>query len=243
MAEEDRALQEYGLRPAQEEFLKHYLRTGDIEEAAKWAERKPSTCRNWLKDPKFQQALQREISQRLNGGAMGALQTLIDLSQSADDDKVRIQAARDLLDRAGYKPEHLHTSADKRMENASVEDMMGRIKELQHELGMNGGQGSVIDVEPQAERGVESAAGALPEPPKPGDPDPIEGHVNGAASADGANAAASADGAGATASADFVSKPEQAQQVEPEKPKDQDEDETPQDAVDAVDLDDISDLM
>jgi hypothetical protein len=170
---EDRALAEHGLRPAQEEFLKEYLRTGDIEEAATNAGRRPATCRGWLKDPKFQQALQRELNQRLSGGAMGALDVLISLTRDAQDDKVKLQAAKDLLDRAGYKPEHLHTSADKRMENASVEDMMGRIRELQKELGIQGsGQGEVIDVEP--ETAPASGSGALPEPPRPGDADPLE---------------------------------------------------------------------
>jgi len=176
---DDRALAEYGLRPAQEEFLKRYLGTGDIEEAAAWAERKPSTCRQWLKEPKFQQALQRELTQRLNGGAMGALETLISLSRHAGDDKVRLNAARDLLDRAGYKPEHLHTSADKRMENASVEDMMGRIQELQKELGINQGKGDVIDVEPQDVGSGNGERSALPEPPRPGDADPLEPQTGG----------------------------------------------------------------
>ena len=163
---EDRELVEYGLRPAQEEFLKEYLQTGDVEKSAHAVHRRPSTCRKWLKDPKFQQALQRELSQKLNGGAISALDTMMALIHNAGDDKVRLQAAKDVLDRAGYKPEHLHTSADKRMENANVEEMMGRIKELQRELGMEA-KGPVIE-------GEASTPDGLPEPPKPDDPDPVE---------------------------------------------------------------------
>lgn len=246
MAEEDRALQEYGLRPAQEVFLKKYMETGDIEEAAKWAERKTSTCRQWLKDPKFQQALQREQRQRLNDGAMAALQTMIEVASEAPDPKVRVQAAKDILDRAGYKPEHMHTSADKRMESASVQEMMSRIEELQRELGLGAKQ--VIDQKP-SDPGERAAQ--LPEPPRPGDADPLEPGVNGSATAagaeataDGAGAEATADGAGAAA--DFVSSSQEpaqeAEQVGSEKAEDQDEEETASDPIDSIDDLDIADL-
>lgn len=172
---EDRGLQEYGLRPAQEIFLEKYLELGDVEEAAQWAERKPATCRQWMREPKFQQALNRELNQKLSGGAMAALDRMLKLSRGelTRDPKVQLQAARDLLDRAGYKPEHLHTSADKRMEQASVEDMMGRIKELQRELGI-GEKSEVIDVEHSEVGSGNNQRTTLPEPPGPGDADPLE---------------------------------------------------------------------
>lgn len=250
MSEEDRALQEYGLRPSQETFLKKYMETGDIEEAAKWAERKTSTCRQWLKDPKFQQALQREQRQRLNDGAMAALQTMIEVTTDAPDPKVRVQAAKDILDRAGYKPEHMHTSADKRMENASVQEMMSRIEELQRELGLGAKQ--VIDQKP-SDPGERAAQ--LPEPPRPGDADPLEPEFGGStsgtvpasggkASADGAGATASANGAGAAV--DFVSSSQEpaqkAEQVGSEKAEDQDEEATAPDPIDSIDDLDIADL-
>lgn len=171
---EDRSLAEYGLRPDQEDFIRVYVKTGEIEEAARQSGRRVSTCRNWLKNPKFQQAVQRELKLKLANGAMSGLDVLINLMHNAEDDKTKLSAARDIMDRAGWKPEHLHTSADKRMEGASMNEVMGRIQELQKELGISSGNATVIENGPQptgreAERGAKDAdePAPLPAPPTP----------------------------------------------------------------------------
>ena len=162
-------LASYNLRSDQETFLEVYLKSGDVEEAASACGRKIGTCKTWMRDTKIQQVITRELKQRLDNGAIGALTVLTELVKSSPDPKIQLQAARDLLDRAGYKPEHLHTSADKRMEGANMQEMMDRIKELQGELGLStpktieGEATSVQDVEPAAP----------PPPPTPDDdPDP-----------------------------------------------------------------------
>jgi phage terminase small subunit len=162
---EQRALAQYGLKPAQENFVSVYTRTGDIEEAAKASSRSEATCREWLRNPKVQQAIQRELQTKLSGGAMSALDVLIHLDNNSEDEKVKLQAAKDMLDRAGYKPEHLHTTADKRMEGASLNEMLSRIEELQRDLGM--GSGKTIDVTPTKGE----ATAEPPAPPQPGDED------------------------------------------------------------------------
>jgi len=161
---EGSALAEYGLRSDQEEFVHAYVRTGSVATAAKECGRREPTVRKWMKQPKVSQAIQSEVRQRLESGAVAAVNTMREFMEHPDvDPKVRMNAAKDLLDRAGYKPDHLHTSADQRMQNASVNEMMGRIKELCGELGI--ANPTTIDVKPNNSE--------PPPPPKPDDADPM----------------------------------------------------------------------
>lgn len=134
---DDRELVAYGLNRNQEEFVKAYIQHGDVEKAAQYAGRKLSTCKSWMRNPKIQDVIKRELHQQLASGSIQALQEMRRLVRDGEEEKTRLQASKDLLDRAGWKPEHLHTTADKRMEGASMDDVMNRIKELQGELGLN----------------------------------------------------------------------------------------------------------
>lgn len=154
------ALSEFGLRADQETFVHAYVKLGSIEAAARECGRRPETGRKWAKDPKVDQAIQSEARQRLNNGAVAALNVLREIMDGSDDDKLRLQAAKDFLDRGGYKPEMLHTTADRRMDQMSVRDMAERINELCRELGVEAP--TIIDVTPTA-----------PAPPSPGSPDPL----------------------------------------------------------------------
>ena len=155
----------YNLRSDQERFLENYLLTGDVDAAARDAGRKVATCRSWLRDTKIQNVVSRELKQRLDSGAIGALNVLSELATSAADPKLRLQAARDILDRAGYKPEHLHTTADRRMEGANMSELLDRIKELQSELGM----GAQQVVQGEAREVQDAEIVAPPTPPTPDD--------------------------------------------------------------------------
>ena len=127
----------HGLTEAKATFVEAYVETGDLEAAASICDRSRLTVARWLREPKVQMAIQAEVQQRLAGGAMKALGTLTELANDPNQDaKIRVQAAKDVLDRAGYKPEHMHVTADKRMDQQSVTEAMDRIKELQRELGM-----------------------------------------------------------------------------------------------------------
>jgi hypothetical protein len=159
---EKRALAQYGLRHDQELFVAEYVASGDIQEAARVSGRREATCREWLRNPKVEQAIQRELRQKLHGGAMGALDKMLDLIRKSSDEKVALQASKDILDRAGYKPEFMHTTADKRMEGSSMKEMMGRIEELQRELGMD--TSNMVDITP-------GSGNDTPEPPPPPQPD------------------------------------------------------------------------
>lgn len=63
------------------------------------------TITNWKKNPEFAAELDRQMRLRFGDYAGMALNAIIDLAQNAESGSVRLQAAKDLLDRAGYKPE------------------------------------------------------------------------------------------------------------------------------------------
>lgn len=85
-------------------FVAHYVETGDHVGAARHAGYK----RPHEQGPRLRKELQDHIAhatrERMGNAAPKALQTLIDLSTSARSEAVKLAAAKDLMDRAGYKP-------------------------------------------------------------------------------------------------------------------------------------------
>jgi uncharacterized protein YjcR len=72
---------------------------------------RPKTVRAWLRDPdiksyiaEFQKENQILVRSKIQAGSIRALETMIDLLDSPIDGN-RLQAAKDLMDRAGFKPE------------------------------------------------------------------------------------------------------------------------------------------
>lgn len=63
----------------------------------------PSTISNWKNEPEFR-AMKKEAEWRYLGDLRSkALRTLAE-SLDSDNENIRLQAARDILDRAGFKP-------------------------------------------------------------------------------------------------------------------------------------------
>lgn len=57
-----------------------------------------------LRDPKIIKIIQQRMMDEIGVAAVSALTTVKKLAKSARSDYVRLEAAKDLLDRAGYKP-------------------------------------------------------------------------------------------------------------------------------------------
>ena len=91
-------------------FLQEYCRHGNHVEAARRAGYSEKTVANQA--CKLKRELASEIREELNlnfiSHAPKALQTLKELAESATSESVRLQASRDLLDRAGFKPADRH---------------------------------------------------------------------------------------------------------------------------------------
>lgn len=94
------------LTTKQELFVELYVQSGGkvglSAEKAGYADR--SIGSKLLRDPKVIKRIQELTLEALGTHAVHALHTVAKLSKSARSDYVRLEAAKDLLDRAGYKP-------------------------------------------------------------------------------------------------------------------------------------------
>ena len=97
------------LTPKQQRFVDAYIANGGQQtEAARTAgygERSADVSASRLiRNPLVQQAILRATQKRIGLAAVPALQQVERLSSGARSEYVRLEASRDLLDRAGFKP-------------------------------------------------------------------------------------------------------------------------------------------
>ena len=94
------------LTEKQELFASLYVASGGkvglSAERAGYASRNEGT--RLLKDPKIIKRIQEMTLEAIGVNAVSALHTVVKLSKSARSDYVRLEAAKDILDRAGYRP-------------------------------------------------------------------------------------------------------------------------------------------
>ena len=117
-------------------FLQEYCRHGNHVEAARRAGYSEKTVANQA--CKLKRELASEIREELNHNFIGyapkALQTLKELAESSTSESVRLQASRDLLDRAGFKPADRHEMIGKQK---SVDELKAELVDLVGEDGAN----------------------------------------------------------------------------------------------------------
>ena len=87
-------------------FVEHYIKTSNAKQAAIMAGYSEKTAQ--VMGSKLKKQFREEIADRtrtrLMDGAGMALYTILDLVKNSTSDTVKLAAARDLLDRSGYKP-------------------------------------------------------------------------------------------------------------------------------------------
>jgi hypothetical protein len=192
------------LTPRQRAFIQAYAETGSGPAAARKAGyqcSKPHNARTQayrlLRDPVILAALREEVERRFRAGVVVAQKVMIDLAEDRTaPPEVRLKAAAQILDRGGMRllpPEakhaHLHLHGGPAAELSDA-DLIARIRALQRELGLLGGD----------------ATPALPAPatrePTTIDmaPEPIDSSES--ANGDGAGAATRTDGRGKPPSSD-----------------------------------------
>ena len=117
-------------------FIKEYCALGDHVAAARRAGYSEKTVANQA--CKLKRELASEIREELNHNFVGyapkALQTLKELAESSTSESVRLQASRDLLDRAGFKPADRHEMIGKQK---SVDELNKELVDLVGEDGAN----------------------------------------------------------------------------------------------------------
>jgi hypothetical protein len=98
------------LTDMQAAFVDHFVATGGkvgiAATRAGYADRAQGS--KLLRDPKITKAIQQRVHDEIGTAAVSALGTVVKLAKSAKSDYVRLEAAKDLLNRAGYVPPDKH---------------------------------------------------------------------------------------------------------------------------------------
>ena len=92
------------LTDKQQVFIEKYIETGNKQEAKQIAGYSEKTQLSSVCTPEVQNAIIVHVNKTLHEYAPIAVQTMINLSEHAKNDKVRLDATKDILDRAGFKP-------------------------------------------------------------------------------------------------------------------------------------------
>jgi hypothetical protein len=97
--------QNSGLNEAQEAFVANYVRLSDLPMAVAAAGVVLETGRRWLRQPEVLLAVHIEVAKRLQASAPIAVRVLEDIfTDTTVSARVRVDAAKAVLDRAGYAP-------------------------------------------------------------------------------------------------------------------------------------------
>jgi|TARA_Y100000310_G_scaffold167175_1_gene166943 hypothetical protein len=94
------------LTEKQNNFIEAYVKTSSGKQAAIMAgySEKTATVKGARLKKQFQREIEERTRTRLMDGAGLALDTILELVKTSTSDTVKLAAARDLLDRGGYKP-------------------------------------------------------------------------------------------------------------------------------------------
>lgn len=129
-----------------------------VPEAANQLGLHPNTIRRWLQNPEFRaqledsrqaaiEAVNELVQARLRDEAPRSLETITTLRDGARRESVRLAAAQDLLDRAGFRAptRHVHAVANFVVTPELIEAMRSILAESPEQLSA----GDMIDVLPE----------------------------------------------------------------------------------------------
>jgi hypothetical protein len=85
--------------------------------------------------------------ERIQAAAVDVAAELVRLAIHADSESVRVQAAKDILDRAGLKPTQL---IEQEITHHQVDDFAETVRRLEAELAGRGGSRSAVAADPPA---------------------------------------------------------------------------------------------
>jgi predicted DNA-binding protein (UPF0251 family) len=94
-----------GLRPKQVEAIGLMIDEGlNYTDTCKALNMNRSTLWEWFEDTTFSNEYNKALRKKINAIGSSAIQIIDDLAKNAQSEAVRIQAAKDLADRSGWKP-------------------------------------------------------------------------------------------------------------------------------------------
>lgn len=118
------------LTPKQRKCIKYMVSTGaNQKETAAELDIAEETISRWKNDEEFLKEYESAVRRSMSGYAAKALQKIAHLAEHADSEQVQLAAAKDILDRSGYKPK----------DNVSIE--VPESKKLNEIIEQLGGEG------------------------------------------------------------------------------------------------------
>jgi phage terminase small subunit len=114
----------------QERFIESYCLTGNAAKAAEMAgySKKGSKQMGYMLKNQFSSEIDERMRKMIQDAVPGALAQVNDLVANAVSEGVRLNACRDVLDRAGYKP--VERQEISHVETSSTEELEKELKAL-----------------------------------------------------------------------------------------------------------------
>jgi hypothetical protein len=124
-----------------------------------------------VKLPHIQARIFELTRQKMSGYGPKMLKVLMDLATSARSEKVRFDAAKDLMDRVGFKPVERILSVTQDTSGLSPDELRAKATKLLNDIFQDGSQAVVDRLNAHGETQVQEEGGGLPpvEPPQGGE--------------------------------------------------------------------------
>jgi phage terminase small subunit len=118
----------------QEKFLDLYINTGNATKAAKYAGYGSPKQRGWELKKRYQKEIEARQKAMIMDSVPSVIANIIALANGADSEAVRLNACKDLMDRAGFKPVEKTETEITTTEQKSTEELTAELAELQKML-------------------------------------------------------------------------------------------------------------
>ena len=89
---------------AQEKWFEYYMLSGNAAKAAEFAGYGSPKQRGYELKNRFKKEIEEKQKAMIVDAVPGVIAQIIEMAQSAESEAVRLNACKDLMDRAGFKP-------------------------------------------------------------------------------------------------------------------------------------------
>jgi len=116
----------------QEKFVTFYVATGNAKKSAEMAGYAHAHQKGWDLKKRFAPEIEERTRNKIGDKVTTVIDMTYHLAMNADSEAVRLNACRDLLDRAGYKPaeKQVVDSVTTTVHELSTEELESELKKL-----------------------------------------------------------------------------------------------------------------
>ena len=116
----------------QEKFVTFYVATGNAMKSAEMAGYAHPQQKGWDLKKRFAPEIEERTRSKIGEKVVTVLEMTYELAMNADSEAVRLNACRDLLDRAGYKPadKQVIDSVTTTVHELSTEELESELQKL-----------------------------------------------------------------------------------------------------------------